>query len=79
MGTPGVKARGDGLLGCGGGPRMPWMDFLANFGLPPLDFNCVKPYKGKMVDWGGGVFCPFGGLMGAPGVTSGGYGLLGRG
>ena len=31
-----------------------------------------------MVDLGG-VFHPFGGLMGAPGVTAGGDGLLGRG
>ena len=32
----------------------------------------------KMVDLGG-VFRPFGGLMGAPGVMAGGHGLLGRG
>ena len=38
----------------------------------------VKPCYGKQVDLGG-VFCLFGGLMGAPGVTAGGDGLLGRG
>ena len=32
----------------------------------------------KTVDLGG-VFRPFGGLMGAPGVTAGGDGLMGRG
>ena len=32
----------------------------------------------KMVDLGD-VFRPFGGLMGAPGVTAGEHGLLGRG
>ena len=32
----------------------------------------------KTVDLGG-VFRPFGGLMGAPKVTAGGYGLMGRG
>ena len=31
-----------------------------------------------MVDLGG-VFRSFGGLMGVPGVTAGGHGLLGRG
>ena len=31
----------------------------------------------KTVDLGG-VFCPFGGLMGAPGVAAGGDGLMGR-
>ena len=31
-----------------------------------------------MVDLGS-VFCPFGGLMGAPGVMAGGDGLLGGG
>ena len=57
---------------------MRWMDCLANFGPLQLDFNCVKPCKGKTVDLEG-VFYPFGGLMGAPGVTAGGYGLLGCG
>ena len=57
---------------------MRWMDCLANFGLLQLDLNCVRPCLGKTVDLGG-VFCPFGGLMGAPGVTAGGDGLLGRG
>ena len=33
---------------------------------------------GKMVDLGG-VFCPLGGLIGAPGVMAGTDGLLGRG
>ena len=57
---------------------MPWMDFLAKFGLLQLDFNCVKSCYWKMVDLVGVVY-PFGGLMGAPGVTAGGHGLLGRG
>ena len=39
--------------------------------------NCVKPCYGKTVDLGG-VFRPFGGLMGAPGVTAGGDGILGH-
>ena len=54
------------------------MDCLANFGLLRLDFNRLKPCWGEMVHLGG-VFCPFGGQMGAPEVTSGGDGLLGRG
>ena len=37
MGALGVKAEGDGLLGHGGGPRMRWIDCLANFGLLQLD------------------------------------------
>ena len=41
----------------------------------PNPTNCVKPYQGKMVDFGG-YFRPFGVLMGAPGVTAGGLGLL---
>ena len=57
---------------------MRWMDFLANFWLLGPDFNCVKACKWKMVNLGV-VFRPFGGLMGAPGVTAGGDGLLGRG
>ena len=40
--------------------------------------NRVKPYYGKNVDLGD-VFCPFGGLMGAPGVMAGGDGHLGCG
>ena len=40
--------------------------------------NCVKACKGKRANLGG-VFRPFGGLMGAPGVMAGGHGLLGRG
>ena len=54
-----------------------WKDCLAYFGPLRLDFNCVRPYQGKTVDLGG-VFRPFGGLMGAPGVTAGGDGPLGR-
>ena len=57
---------------------MRWMDCLANFGPLQLDFNCMKPCQGKTVDLGG-VFRPFGGLMGTPGVMDGGEGLLGRG
>ena len=38
----------------------------------------VKPGMGKTFDLGG-VFHPFGGLMGAPGVTAGRLGLLGCG
>ena len=41
-----------------------------------FDFICMKPCKGKTVDLGG-VFHPFGGLMGVPGVMAGGYGFLG--
>ena len=44
---------------------MQWMDCLANFGPLQLDFNCLKPCLGKTVDLGG-VFHPFGSLMGAP-------------
>ena len=55
-----------------------WMDCWVKFGPLQPDFYCVKPCKGKMVNLGG-VFCPFGGLMGAPGVTAGGHGLLGCG
>ena len=51
------------------------MDCLANFGPLQPDFNYVKPCQGKMVNLGG-VFCPYGGLMGALGVTAGGIGLL---
>ena len=40
--------------------------------------NRVKPSYGKKVDLGG-VFCPFGGLIGAPGVTDGEDGPLGHG
>ena len=57
---------------------MQWMDCLENFGPLRFDFNCVRPRYGKTVDLGV-VFCPFGDLMGAPGVTAGGHGLLGRG
>ena len=57
---------------------MRWMDCLANFGPLQLDFNCLKPSLGKMIDLGG-VFHPFGGLIGAPGPMAGGYGLLERG
>ena len=45
-----------------------------------MGWRLISETKGqvvrKMVDLGG-VFCPFGGLMGAPGVTAGGHGLLG--
>ena len=37
-----------------------------------------KANSEKTVDLGG-IFHPFGGLMGAPGVMAGGDGLLGRG
>ena len=57
---------------------MRWLDCLANFGPLQIDFNCMKPCQGKTVDLGG-VFRPFWGLMGAPGVTAGGHGLLRRG
>ena len=57
---------------------MQWMDCLANFGALQLDFNCLIPCLGKMVDLGG-VFCPFGGLIWAPGVMAGEDGLLGHG
>ena len=40
-----------------------WLDSLANFEPLRFDFNCVKHSQGKTVDLGG-VFCPFGGLMG---------------
>ena len=49
------------------------MDCLANFGPLQPDFNCVKPCQGKMVHFRG-VFLPFGGLMGAPGVKAGEFG-----
>ena len=52
--------------------------FSANFGLLQLDFYCVKPCWGKIVDLGG-CFLSFWGSDGAPGVTSGGDGLLGCG
>ena len=39
--------------------------------------NRVKPCYGKKVDLGG-IFCPFGGLKGAPGLKAGGSSLLGR-
>ena len=42
------------------------MDCLANLGPLRLDFTCMKPCYGKAVDLGG-VFRPFGGLMGALG------------
>ena len=42
------------------------------------DSNCLKPCMGKTVDLGG-VFHPFGGLIGAPGLMAGGDGLLERG
>ena len=48
---------------------MQWMDCLAN------PTNCVKPYQGKMVDFGG-YFRPFVVLMGVSGFTAGGLGLL---
>ena len=54
------------------------MDCLANFVPLQLESNCMKSCWGKMVDLGS-VFRPFGDLMGAPGVTAGGVGLLGRG
>ena len=57
---------------------MRWMDCLAYFGPLQLDFNCVRPCWGKMVILGG-VFCPFGGLIGAPGLMAGRDGLLERG
>ena len=57
---------------------MQWLDCLANFGPLQLDFNCVKPCQGITVDLGG-VFCPSGGLMGAPGLMAGGDSLLGCG
>ena len=78
MGAPGVRAGGRGLLGCGLGLRMRWVDWLANFGPLQLDLNCAKLCKGKTVNLGG-VFCLFGGLMGAPGATAGQQGLLGHG
>ena len=40
--------------------------------------NRLKPCYGKKVDLGG-VFCPFGGLMGAPGAMAEEHGLLGDG
>ena len=46
------------------------MNCLANFGPLQLDFNCVKPCKEEMVDFLS-VFCLFGDLMGALGVTAG--------
>ena len=55
-----------------------WMDCLAKFGPLQLAFYCVKPCKGKTVDLGG-VFCPFGDQMGAPGVLAGRDGLQGCG
>ena len=56
---------------------MQLMNCLANFGPLRLVFNCMKPCYGKTVDLGG-VFCPFGGLVGVPGVTAGRHGFLGR-
>ena len=55
-----------------------WMDCRAKFGPLQLDFYCVKPCEGKTVDLGG-VFCPFGGWMGAPGVLARRDGLQGCG
>ena len=55
-----------------------WMDCPAKFGPLQLDFYCVKPCEGKTVDLGG-VFCPFGGWMGAPGVLARRDGLQGCG
>ena len=39
VGAPEVTAEKDGLLGCGWGPRMQWLDCLANFG--PLQLDCT--------------------------------------
>ena len=55
-----------------------WMGCLANFGPLHSDLICLKPYQGKSIN-SGGVLCPLGGLIGAPGVTAGVLGLLGRG
>ena len=49
IGAPKLKARGDGLLGRGGGPRMRRMDCLVNFGPVQLDFNHVKLGEGLKV------------------------------
>ena len=57
---------------------MRWMDCLANFGPLQLDFNCMKSCQGKIVDLGG-VFGPFGKVIGAPWVMAGGDSLLGHG
>ena len=46
------------------------MDCMVDFGPLQPDFNCVKPYQGKMFDLGV-VFRPFGGLMRAPGSQLG--------
>ena len=50
---------------------MPWMDCFANFWPLQPDFKCVKLCYGKTVDLGP-VFHPFGNLIGALGVTTGG-------
>ena len=76
--APGFKAEGLGLLGCGWGPTMRWMDCLANFGPLQPDFNFMKPCQGKMVNLGG-VFRTLGGLMGAPWVLAGVLGILWHG
>ena len=52
MGTPGVTAGEDGLLGRGLGPRMRWMDCLANFRPLRLDLTAWKLARGKWLIWG---------------------------
>ena len=52
---------------------MQWMDCLANFGPLRLDFSCVRPCHRKTVDFGG-IFRPFGDLMGGP--CGHGWGIL---
>ena len=54
---------------------MQLMDCLANLGPLQPDFKCVKPCLEKTVDLED-VFGPFGGLIGAPGVTAVGDGPL---
>ena len=54
------------------------MNCLANFGPLQLNFNCVKPYLEETVDFVS-VFCLFGDLMGALGVTALEHRLLGCG
>ena len=57
---------------------MRWMDCLANFRPLQLDFNCVKPCLEETVDFVS-VFCLFGDLIRALGVTAGVDCLLGCG
>ena len=70
MGALGVTARGLSLLGQGQGSTMRWIECLANFAPLKPDLICVK--QRRTINLGG---CPFGGLMGTPGVTAGELGL----